>query len=123
MRLLPIRRLLPLVLFLAAVHYSGRAQPPVPDSSASPARDSMGVWVVAALVVEKDGRISKVDIVENSCRKCDKRLKKSIEAEVLRIVRAAPRMEPRKDKKGNPQVTYYKQPIVFKIASEADETN
>ena len=121
MKLLLIKRLLVLAVLLTALNTDGWGQAPTPmraASSVSPARDSMEIWVVAALVVEKDGRISKVDIVENSCRKCDKRLKKSIEAEVLRIVRAAPRMEPRKDKHGNPQVTYYKQPIVFKIAPE-----
>ena len=114
----PIKKLLVLALLLTALYTSGRGQAPTSmgaGSSVGPARDSMEIRVVAALVVEKDGRISKVDIVENSCRPCSKRLKKNIEAEVLRIIQATSRMEPRKDKNGKPQVTYYKQPIIFKI--------
>jgi hypothetical protein len=121
MKSLPIWRIGILILLIAAVRHSGLAQAPTPARTDSVVtRDSLEVSVVAAIVVEKDGRISKVDIVESSCRKCSKSLKKSIEKEVLRIVRATPRMEPRKDKKGKPQVTYYKQPIVFKIASEEE---
>ena len=85
----PIKKLLVLALLLTALYTSGRGQAPTSmgaGSSVGPARDSMEIRVVAALVVEKDGRISKVDIVENSCRPCSKRLKKNIEAEVLRII-------------------------------------
>jgi hypothetical protein len=112
MRSIFAKQLMWLLSILAGVQLAGQAQ------SAKAARDSIEVRVVADIVVDKEGNISSVAITHNSCPNCSKTLKKSIEKEAARLIKEGPKMEPRRDKKGNAQTTYYRQPIVFKIAAE-----
>jgi|GEM_PF-3673046 len=80
-------------------------------------RDSTSITVQAKFTVEANGRISYIDILKNSCKTCDYKVKKEINDVVMDIIRKNP-IAPRKDSKGKPKRTIYIQPFIFKLEEE-----
>ena len=79
-------------------------------------KDSIKVTVEARIVVEKNGTVSDIYIAKIKC-KCNKELKKEVETEAKRMISENP-PAPKKDKKGNPIKSYFKQMIIFRIAED-----
>jgi hypothetical protein len=52
--------------------------------------DSIVVNLRAAFVIDKNGEVTKIKIVETDCRRCDKEILKQVEQEVVRVIKSTP---------------------------------
>jgi hypothetical protein len=72
--------------------------------------DSSIVYV--SFKVQKNGKITNVEVIEIKCQNCDKKLRKDLQSEAIRIIKSMPDWQP-----NSVSVTYV-QPLRFNLINK-----
>jgi len=91
-----------ILLYLCSLRLSGQTK--IKD-------DSTVVNVKASFVIDKNGEVTKIKIVESDCRNCDKKTLKQVEQEVVRVIKATPGLGPPKNSLARPTNQKYILPL------------